>query len=42
MARDLEAVIAAAEQALRTWEPVWTPFLDGALLEPGAGRQFPI
>ena len=33
MARDLEAVIAAADQALRTWEPVWTPFLDGALLE---------
>ena len=33
MARKLEAVIAAAERVLRTWEPVWTPFLDGALLE---------
>lgn len=38
MARDLEAVIAAADQALRTWEPVWTPFLDGALLEQAQER----
>jgi photosystem II S4 domain protein len=33
MAKELEAVIAAADRALRTWEPVWTPFLDGAVLE---------
>jgi photosystem II S4 domain protein len=32
MAKELEAVIAAAERALRTWEHVWTPFLDGAVL----------
>lgn len=28
---DLAAVLAAAEQALRSWEPAWTGFLDGAL-----------
>ena len=29
----LEPVLRAAEQALRTWEPVWTPFLAPALRE---------
>ncbi|MDA0717059.1 MAG: photosystem II S4 domain protein [Cyanobacteria bacterium] len=38
MASDLKALIAAAEQALRTWEPVWTPFLDGALREEAQER----
>ena len=32
-AAGLEPVLAAAEHCLRTWEPVWTGFLDGALRE---------
>ena len=34
----LETLITAAEHALRTWEPIWTGFLDGALLEEGEER----
>jgi len=34
----LEPVLRAADQALRTWEPVWTPFLP-ALLREEAERQ---
>jgi photosystem II S4 domain protein len=30
---ELAPLLAAAERCLRTWEPVWTGFLDGALLE---------
>jgi photosystem II S4 domain protein len=29
----LEPLIASAETVLRTWQPQWTPFLDGALRE---------
>lgn len=29
----LEPVLAAAEQALRTWQPSWSVFLDGGVLE---------
>ncbi|QVL53598.1 MAG: photosystem II S4 domain protein [Cyanobium sp. M30B3] len=29
----LEGVLAAAEQALRTWQPCWTGFLDGGAAE---------
>jgi photosystem II S4 domain protein len=35
---ELEAVIDAAEQALRTWEPVWTPFLGAPLREEAEVR----
>ena len=35
---ELEGVIAAAEQALRTWEPVWTPFVDGSVREEAEAR----
>lgn len=34
----LEPVIAAAEEALRTWQPVWTPFLPAALREQAEAR----
>jgi photosystem II S4 domain protein len=34
----LEAVLEAADQALRTWQPSWTGFLDGSVLEEAAGR----
>jgi len=34
----LEPLIAAAEQALRTWQPVWTPFLPAALREQAEAR----
>ncbi len=34
----LEGVLAAAEQALRTWQPSWTGFLDGSVLEDAAMR----
>ncbi|MFQ6538358.1 MULTISPECIES: photosystem II S4 domain protein [Aphanothece] len=34
----LEPVIAAAEQALRTWEPQWTGFLEGAVREEAEQR----
>jgi len=35
---ELEPLLAAAEHCLRTWEPVWTPFLDGALQEEAQAR----
>lgn len=34
----LEGVITAAETALRTWEPCWTGFLDGAVAEEAESR----
>lgn len=34
----LEPVIAAAEQALRTWQPVWTAFLPAELREQAKDR----
>lgn len=34
----LEPVIAAAEEALRTWTPVWTPFLPAELREQAEMR----
>ena len=34
----LEPVIAAAEDALRTWQPVWTPFLPAELREQAEAR----
>ena len=34
----LTALIRLAEQALRTWEPVWSGFLPAALLEEASGR----
>jgi len=37
-APDLQPVLAAAERCLRTWEPVWTCFLDGALREEAEAR----
>lgn len=36
--QDLEAVIRAADQALRTWEPVWTPFVDAGVREEAEQR----
>jgi hypothetical protein len=36
--QELGAVITAAEQSLRTWEPVWTPFMDGGLREEAEQR----
>ena len=33
-----EPVLEAAERCLRTWEPVWTGFLDGALREEAEAR----
>ncbi len=35
---ELEPLIAAAEQALRTWEPQWTPFLEPPLREEAEER----
>lgn len=37
-AAGLEPVLAAADRCLRTWEPVWTGFLDGALREAAEAR----
>jgi photosystem II S4 domain protein len=37
-AGELEPLIAAAEQALRTWEPVWSGFLDAAVREEAEQR----
>jgi photosystem II S4 domain protein len=34
----LEGVLVAAEQALRTWQPRWSGFLDGGVLEEAALR----
>ncbi len=34
----LASVVDAAEQALRTWEPVWTPLLPPQALEEAQGR----
>lgn len=34
----LAPLITAAETALRTWEPVWTPFLDPGLVEEAEAR----
>ena len=31
--QELEAVIEAADQALRTWEPVWTTFVEAEVCE---------
>ena len=36
--QELAAVVAAADQALRTWEPVWTGFIDGAVREEAMER----
>ena len=36
--QELEALIAAAEQGLRSWEPVWTDFMDGGLREEAEQR----
>jgi photosystem II S4 domain protein len=36
--RELEAVVDAAEQALRTWEPAWTSFMDGDVHEEAEQR----
>lgn len=36
--QQLEGVITAAETALRTWEPCWTGFLDGAVAEEAETR----
>lgn len=35
---ELAGVIAAAELALRTWEPAWTPFVDGDVREEAERR----
>lgn len=34
----LEPLVAAAEETLRTWQPVWTPFLSAALREQAEER----
>jgi photosystem II S4 domain protein len=36
--QELAAVVAAADQALRTWEPVWTGFINGAVREEAMER----
>ena len=36
--QELAAVVAAADQALRTWEPMWTGFIDGAVREEAMER----
>ena len=36
--KELDAVLAAADQALRTWEPVWTGFVDGGVREEATER----
>ncbi len=38
----LEPVIAAAEEALRTWTPVWTAFLPAELREQAEARLGPL
>jgi len=35
---ELEGLVDLAEQALRTWEPVWSPFLDGAIRDEATER----
>lgn len=40
--QELEPLLAAAEHCLRTWEPVWSEFLDGALLEEARARLEPL
>lgn len=35
---ELEAIIEAAEQALRTWDPVWTVFVEGDVREEAERR----
>ena len=40
--QELEPLLAAADHCLRTWEPVWTDFLDGALLEEVRARLEPL
>lgn len=35
---ELEAVISAADQALRTWEPVWTTFVEAGVREEAEQR----
>lgn len=35
---ELEPLLELAEQALRTWTPIWSPFLDGALREEAEER----
>ena len=37
-AADWEPVLEAAERCLRTWEPVWTGFLEGSLREAAETR----
>jgi RNA-binding protein YlmH len=34
----LAGVLAAADQALRTWQPCWSDFLDGGVLEEAERR----
>jgi photosystem II S4 domain protein len=36
--QELATVLEAAERCLRTWEPVWTGFLEGALREEAEAR----
>lgn len=36
--KELEAVISAADEALRTWEPVWTDFLEAKVREEAEER----
>lgn len=35
---ELEAILGCAEQALRTWQPCWTSFLDGDVREEAESR----
>jgi len=37
-AEALEPLLALAEQAVRTWAPLWSPFLSGALAEQAEAR----
>jgi photosystem II S4 domain protein len=37
-AEELKPVLAAAERCLRQWQPVWTDFLDGPLVEEAEAR----
>jgi RNA-binding protein YlmH len=34
----LEAILDTAEQALRSWTPCWSGFIDGAVREDAEGR----
>lgn len=36
--QELASVLAAADQALRTWEPVWTGFMEGGVREEAMER----